>query len=244
MIAVIVGVVVLGAGAVGYFLTRGSGSPAAAKPVASTTGKAAEPTTAAQWLSTALAAAKAKGAVHVDVLNKLKGRVGRYSDDDGPGVGVQRITIEPGMHAEVRVMPGVTYFTANRAALTGYFGFAPSVADKAAGRWLVLHPATPGYTQVTEGVTFSSTMKEMTLRGPLKLLAARTLQGVRVMGIRGTAAGPAMKHKAAAIATLWVTASGAHLPVLYTSSVPKFGSTTTMFSRWGMTVDVVAPTAA
>ena len=235
--------VLLLAGAVGYFLTRGSGAPAASKPVVATTGKTPSPTTAAQWLSAAMAAAKAKGAVHVEVVNKLHGRTGRYSDDDGPGVGVQRITISPGMRAEVRVMPGVTYFVANRAALTGYFGVSRSLADQAAGRWMVLHPGAPAYAPVTEGVTFGSMLKEMGLRGPLKLLPARTVHGVRVVGIRGTASGPAMRHKPKTAATLWVTESGAHLPVLYTATAPKFGSTTTLFSQWGMKVSVVAPTA-
>jgi len=244
LIAAIAAVALLAAGAVGYLLTRGSGSPAPATPVAPKITRATVPTTAAQWLSSAFAAAKAQGSAHVDVLNKLHGRIGRYSDDDGPGVGVQRIAVSPGMHAEVRVLPGVTYFSANHAALTGYFGFSAAVADKAADHWLVLHPGQPGYAPVTEGVTFSSMMKEMVVKGPLKLLPARSLHGVRVVGIRGTVGGALARSDRRATATLWVTLHGSHLPVVYEASSRREGTTTTTFSHWGMKVSVSAPTSA
>jgi hypothetical protein len=244
LLAVVAAVAVVAAGAVVYLVTRGPGAPASSNAAAAAAAVTAGPQTAAQWLSTAFAAANAQGAAHVEVVNNLHGRRGTYSDDDGARSGVQRITVSPGMRAEVRVLPGVTYFAANRAALKNYFGFPASVADRAAGRWLVLHPGDPGYATVTEAVTFRSMMKEMTIRGPLRLLPARTLHGVRVVGIRGVASGPATKGHPKATAILWVAASGSHLPVLYQASSRGMGSTTTTFSRWGMQVSVAAPTAS
>lgn len=242
MIAALAAVALLVAGGVVYLLTRGSGTPAVTAPTAKTT-RLTGPTTASQWLSAAFAAANAKGTVHVDVLTKLRGKTSEFSDDDGNGVGIQRITISGGGRAEVRVLPGVTYFAANREALTGYFGFPSSLANRAAGRWMVLHPGAPGYTAVTEGVTLSSMMNEISVRGPLKLLPARTVQGVRVVGIRGIAGSPELKRQPKTPATLWVTASGSHLPVVYTAANRKLGSMTTMFSQWGSAVSVSAPTA-
>jgi hypothetical protein len=241
MVAIIAAVALVGAGALLYVLTRGSSTPAATSPVTARVLPVATPTTPAQGLSIAFRAAKGEGSVHVDVVNKLHGRIGRFSDDDGGGLGIQRISVAPGMRAEVRVVPGVTYFVANRAALTGYFGFPASLARRVAGKWLVLHPGESGYAQVTEGVTLASTMKEMTIRGPLKLLPARTLHGVKVVGIRGMAAGPTVKRGDHVTATLWVTQSGSHLPVLYRASSRKLGSTSTTFSRWGMHVSVASP---
>jgi hypothetical protein len=202
---------------------------------------AAEPQTARQWLSAALAAAKAEGSVHMDVVDVLKKRTLRYSDDDGPDRGIQRISVSPGMRAEVRVIGSQTYFTANRKAFQNYFGFPSRVAPLIAGHWLLLEPGMPMYKRVTEGVTFRSAMKEAALRGHLRLLPERTIDGVRVVGVRGRVGGPGFQDVASAHATLWVTAGTHPLPVRYEAQDKSIGRMVVTFTKWGANVDVTRP---
>ena len=226
-------------------LTRGSdAAPVPASPVAAHHHPASTPKTAVEWRAAAVAAANARGAVHVDVVNRLKGRTSRFSDDDGPNTGIQRIAVDPGMRGEVRVIGDTTYFVANRAALAGYFGFPAAAVDRAAGHWMVLRAGDGGYAAVTEGVAFDSAMKEMAVSGPLVLLARRTMHGVRVVGIRGTVSGGTAGADPAAKATLWVSAAAPHLPVAFQAGSSKLGTMTVRFSRWGVRPKVVPPTIA
>jgi len=200
------------------------------------------PHSAADWWNAAMSAARAKGSVHMVVDNHVKGRTLHYSDDDAHGVGIQRITVTPGMHATVRVIGDRTYFMANRAALVGYFGFAPAQATLAADRWLLLGPQDPGYAAVTEAVAFESAMNQVRLAPPYTLLKPRSVHGVRVLGVRGRAAGPHTPgHKVSA--TVWI-ARADHLPVMYEASSPKLGTMKVTFSHWGQHVQVIAPAGA
>jgi hypothetical protein len=191
-----------------------------------------------------MAAATAQGAAHMDVTDKLKSRTLRYSDDDGPGKGIQRISVTGGMRATVQVVGDMTYLTANRTALADYFGFPSAAAGRAAGRWLLLQDGDPGYAQVTEGVAFASAIKEVTLSGPLDLLPARTMRGERVVGIRGFVSGATGAADSTARGTLWVAASGKPLPVIYQAGSPKIGTMSVTFSRWGEHVSVSSPPGA
>jgi hypothetical protein len=191
-----------------------------------------------------MAAASAQGAARVDVTDHLKNRTISYSDDDGRDVGIQRITVTGGMSATVRVVGSMTYLLANRAALLGYFGFPPAAAERAAGRWMLLQDGDPGYAQVTDGVTFASAMKEVTLSGPMVLLPERTMHGKRVVGIRGLVSGTTGAADSTARGTLWVAASGAPLPVAYQAGSPKIGSMSVTFSHWGEHVSAASPARA
>src|SRR4051794_14880409 len=220
--ALVAGALVIAGGAV-FVITRGSDS---AKPVSNSVHQPSKPAprSAAQWLAAAMAAATAQGAAHVDVVDTLKSRTLRYSDDDGANGGIQRITVSGGARATVRVAGSDTYMTANRTALVSYFGFPAAAAGRAANRWMLLQNGDPGYTEVTSGVTFASAMKEVTLTGPLALLPARALHGQRVIGIRGTVSADTGSIDSSAQGTLWVAASGSPLPVSYQAGSAKIGT--------------------
>lgn len=216
-------------------------------PAAANSAKSAPtvmPQTAREWLTAAFASAKAQGSVHMDVVDVLKDRTLRYSDDDGPIGGVQHISLTPGMAAEVRVVGKQTFFTANRAAFQGYFGFPARVAPIVAGHWLLVEPGMPYYEKVTEGVAFTSAMKEVSLKGHLRLLPARVLNGVRVVGLQGRAGGPAFDSGAPVRATLWVTDTSRALPVRYDAREKSLGHMTVTFTRWGDTAAVAPPASA
>jgi hypothetical protein len=227
----------------GWLWLRNDSSPAPAA-ASRPSSIAPLPATPRQWLTAVLAAADGKGSVHMQVVNRLKGRTLRYSDDDGPDRGTQRISVTPGMRAEVRVIGRQTYFTANRKAFQDYFGFPARVAGIIGGHWLLLEPGMPMYKRVTEGVTFRSAMEEMALKGPLRLVPARSIDGVRVVGIRGLADGPALPSGTRMTATLWVTATAHPVPVRYDARAKSLGRMVATFSDWGATIDVVPPAEA
>lgn len=235
LIAVVV-VAVLAVGGVSWALTRGSGHPVAApaSTVAAARPHPAEPRSAQQWLTAALSSARKQGSVHLELIAHLPGRTLSYSDDDGRNNGVQRISVTPAMHAQVRVVGSTTYFAANRAALLNYFGFPAKTANKDANHWLVLRPGDPGYSEVTDGVTLASALTQVEVRAPLTLLPSRTLLGERVVGVQGTG-------DQGSTATLWIRSTGSHLPVAYQANSPKRGTVNASFMRWSMADVVTGP---
>ena len=164
----------------------------------------------------------------------------RFSDDDGPQSGIQRITIVGGGSGTVRVLGSTTYLKADQTALAGYFGLPAQAAKRAANRWLSLVHSDSGYANVTEGVLLSSAISELTISSPLRLLPPQPRDGSTVVGVVGGAGGHA---PAGAKATLWVDASTG-LPVEYDASAAGGDSITSRMSAWGQPVAVTKPAAS
>jgi len=106
-----------------------------------------------------------------------------------------------------------------------------ATAQALAGRWIHLTPRDAGYADITNGITISSALSEITVTGHLVLLPPRTLNGIQVTGIRGLPAG--QKPAAPGVsATLWVTTAAPHLPVAFDTAGPHM-HLTVQLSQWG-----------
>jgi hypothetical protein len=165
-----------------------------------------------QIVTEALAAARAKGSVHVDVSAAASQAVVRISGDALPTVGRQVATGNNGAVMTELVRPGSTYVRGNAAGLTGFLGMSAKTASRLANRWLVLHAGNPNYQAITQGVTADSLLNSITPVGSLTKTKLEKVNRQSVVGVVGKApTGSGMP--AGATATLWVAATGKPLPV-------------------------------
>ncbi|MGN6473371.1 MAG: hypothetical protein ACTHK4_06950 [Mycobacteriales bacterium] len=181
-------------------------------------------------LAKAFADALTEGSVHAVGRNASKKLgVAVFDDYDAKIGGIQHISIYGG-HVSVRVVGPATYFTGDKRGLTRYMGFTPDEVAALHHQWLRLTAGQPGYQEVTAGVTLASTLHEDRIGAPLRLLRERTVNGVRVVGVRGRMlGGGAPKH---ATATMWISAGADPLPVEFVAATPRLRLTQT-FSDWG-----------
>jgi hypothetical protein len=236
-LAALVALVLVVVGAAAYLMMRpGSITQAPTAPVVAAGGATAIPPAASLALMTS--AALATGSVHAQITSRENGRTVRMSQDVRATSGVQRIRAAGG-HALVRVIGSDTYFTADRAALLGYFQVTATSASKLAGRWVHLTPGHPGYRPVTTGVTLRSVLQEMKLAGPLTRLPARPRHGQLVFGIRGIPTGHGVPPHATA--TMWITVGKTALPVEYDAAAPNHDRTVVRMSRWGRASAAIRP---
>src|SRR5207302_11448119 len=120
-----------------------------------------------------------------------------------------------------------------REAMTKFF----DVPVPARGVWYRLAPGDAGYGTVTDAVTLSSLLRETTAAGPFTVLPVTQRDGLSVVGVRGSGTG---NMPAKAVVTVWVTATGATLPVEYDATDGRVSLTTT-FSHWGQKGQVARP---
>lgn len=243
LVAVVAAGALVAGGGVAYALGVFGGSSGTTTPPAAGTSAAGNPAdsfaglSGAQIVALARTAALHASGVHMTVVDRAATRTVRYSDDDYRTGGIQRVTTGAA-RAEVRVVGTTTYFTGNRAAITGYFGMPPS-AVPGHGVWFRLRPGDTQYKTVTEGVTLASAMREVALTGPYTVLPAQQRHGLAVVGVRGQV--PAVPTTARSSATLWVAATGPKLPVEFDASAGPISMTVT-FTQWGHTRHVAKPT--
>jgi hypothetical protein len=190
-------------------------------------------------LRTAMSNARAKGSVHA---------VARFVSERGPAAfdnhaarhhGVQRLSIYGG-HVTIRVLGPITYFTGDKRGLVKYFGYKAKLAVLQVHKWVPLIAGNKGYRVLTEGVTLPSMLHNERVVAPLRILPARTIDGVPVVGVQGRAAGRGVRRHS--IATWWIS-TGAHpLPVEFDASNAST-RLTQRFSAWGKPVRVKRPHA-
>jgi hypothetical protein len=237
-LAALVGVA--GAGA-GLWLFFGSGP--------GSSGQAAR-----RLLRASLAAAEAAGSFHY-VASSTSAVPGgpaltqRTAGDAAQHGGTQTITVS-GDTFHVEVLGPVAYFRGDAPAMVQVLGVPPAVAQAYAGRWISLVAGDGPYSSVQVAVTAPSALAQNITFEAETQLPPSTLDGRRVIGLRGpmTAVQGQVAHGSA---TLYVSASGAHLPVRYVEhgtlgsgsrrSSEEFSIT---FSAWGEAVPLSAPPGA
>ncbi len=243
--AIVCVLVALVAGA--YALTRPAAPPPASVPpakVAAATPKATATSpvapssgAAAAAIKRARAAALAAGWAHVAVTVKHGSAAVSIAQDSGISDGAQRIAMGAA-RVTVLVIADRTFVSGNRAGLAKMYRASAADLRKWTGHWLRLLPGDGAYAGVTKGVTMASVLDETTVRPPFTMVAARTLHGQKVIGVRGKAGAD---QPASSIVTLWI-AVDTYLPVEYQATSADGGSgTTAIFSKWGTAVDLTAP---
>jgi len=144
--------------------------------------------------------------------------------------------------AEVRLVHREAYMRGDVAALKNFFGFTASAAARYAGRWISVVPTDSYYEAAAAALTVSSVIDEIALGKPVSSGGHVTVGGRTLQQVRGSLAAPAARRSTGS-AMLTITASSDPLPVRYSDTFKNTtsGSDSTVLSRWGETVHVVAP---
>ncbi len=217
-----------------------SGAGAASTPKATTA--------ASSLLSTALANAQKATAVHINVQSSEATEHLSVSGNDGSQSGTEAMSLKQGSKSESvagRYVGGAVYFKANNAGLKSYLGVKTSDLAKYANHWLSLSSSDPEFTDAAGSMTVATTLREVSVSNPTLAKGTKTVDGVKVKVLHGTpAAGTSTTDSTA---TLYVTASGAPLPISYSESGETQGhkaSGQITFSHWNKHFTVAAPKGA
>ena len=198
--------------------------------------------TPAELVSSSLKAAHAQHSVHY-VGTASAGSIGSTTVGDAAADrGVQYVTYRAGGHTghvTVRVVENTAYIKGDAFALTSYVGFSAAQAAKYAGKWVLIPHTSSAFKSVAAAVRLGSNIDELQLSPPFTKLGTSTMQGQRVIGIRGRET----QNGFTATATLYVRAAGPPLPV---SEVATEGTirASVVFSKWNERVTVSAPSGA
>ena len=74
--------------------------------------------------------------------------------------------------------------------LENYMGFPAGTATRYAERWISMPHTFSGFATVAAGVRLRSAIAQESMHQPLKLIAATTIAGQRVIGVQGRVPGP------------------------------------------------------
>ena len=212
--------------------TAGSSAPT---PTASS-GSPTESLSAGGILAAAGEAATAKGFVHTVATLKQGKETALIVNDTGTPNGRQVITAGK-QHTEILLVDGIAYLRANEEALIEFLGFPADEAAKYADKWLSFTISDAGYGELVETLDMPSLVENLTLTGDLTKTAVTTMNGRRVIGIRG-------EHPQGGTGTLYVAADGDPLPVRMDIAEENASSGSIVFSDWGKKVSVKAPAGA
>jgi hypothetical protein len=169
------------------------------------------------------------------------------SGDAGPASGTQQVAIHSATTSDTAsliVIGQITYVNANATGLVALMDLSPTDAAMDAGKWVLFSTANSAFAQVVAGIRSQDVAREIALKGPFTLGAARTLDGYAVDAIHGTLDVQGSKP---AHAILYVRSSGRPLPVeedtVGAQGQPN-GEDHIVFSKWGERVRPQAPDAA
>jgi hypothetical protein len=204
--------------------------------------------TAAQIVSDATSAATAVGSVHyVLSVTEAKQAQTTVSGDATNTGGRQQITIGA-LSVQVVLVQGVAYAMGDAKGLESFMGVASTQAPKYANRWIAIHQSDSLYAGVSQAVTLSTALAQLTPSGTLKLSGTKTMQGREVIGISGGLPGPAQQGLTGSM-TLYVATTHPTLPLGFSetstavsSSGTQHATTTGTFTDWGEHVRLSAPT--
>lgn len=194
-------------------------------------------------LASIVAAARVERSVHyvnVGALGVV--RVGIVGDA-GIARGIQRITYRKAGktgHVTVIVSSNTVYIRGDAFTLINYMGFKAIPAAKYAGVWVLIPRTDTDYSTVAAGVTLLSTIDQLKLSKPLSSVPDTTINGQRVLGVRGklpTATG------LNATATLYARATRPPLPVQEVVRQPNAQLTVTL-GKWNEPIHVATPKTA
>jgi hypothetical protein len=196
----------------------------------------------AQLLTSSLAAARAQHSVHYVGTVTAAGLSSTTVGDAAVDRGVQYVTYRAGGrtgHVTVRVVANTAYVKGDAFALGTYVGLSAAQVTKYAGKWILVPHTSSAFKSIAAAVRLGSTIDELELAPPLTNTGTTTRHSQRVIGIRGRET----QSGVAATATLYVRATGTHLPVEEVASEGQL-RVSVVFSNWNERVSVSAPAGA
>jgi hypothetical protein len=138
----------------------------------------------------------------------------------------------------VLLVDGVAYVEANAAGVAHYLELPTKHPAKLAGKWFAVPSSDENYQAVTEGTTLTSDFNQLQLAGPYRAGTPTGINHQKVIPIRCLISGTTKGTKASI--TIYVTATGPTLPVKFVAATQSV-TDITVWSKWGETVDIVAP---
>ncbi|MFL5954025.1 MAG: hypothetical protein ACJ76I_07940 [Gaiellaceae bacterium] len=195
--------------------------------------------TPAQTLASALAAARAQHSVHYVAVQSAGSRNVTIAGDAAGDRGIQRVTYRDNGkagHVTVIVVANTAYVRGDAFTLEHYMGLPAATAAADAGKWLRLAHTSAGFATVAASVRLASTVSELAMPKPLTAVAATTVAGQQVVGVRArfTVSGQKITE------TLFVRSSGTPLPVEQLSVTGSI-AVRVLFSSWNEPVRLAAP---
>jgi len=143
-------------------------------------------------------------------------------------------------HVSARLVKKVAYFRGDAAGLERYLGLPSTLAPKYANRWISFEPSDQYYKTVSQAMTISSAVGQISVKAPVSTGPSSTINGTAAIGITGTTTSLGSKGPAA----LYLPAQGSLLPLRYTGQGKEQKQKATGqvdFSNWGESFSVVAP---
>lgn len=208
----------------------------ASSPAPAASSRPIETLSAGDILAAAGTAANAKGAVHT-VASLVQGKESASVVNDTGAKNGRQVITSGKQHTEILLVDGIAYLRANEEALLEFFGFPPDDASKHADKWLSFTVPDPGYGELVETLDMPTMIENITLTGDLTKTAVTTIEGRRVIGIRG-------EHPQGGTGTLYVASEGEPLPVRLDIADQEGSNGSIVFSDWGKTVSLKAPSSA
>jgi hypothetical protein len=157
--------------------------------------------------------------------------------DNAIGTSAGRQIIDSdGAKSTTIVLDNTAYIRGDLKAIVSYFRFSTRHPKAIADRWISLSSTNAGFANVSASMTLASDFHQIGILGPLTEDPKATLDGLRVVPIKGHV----KTSKGTAAAILYVTATGTILPIEFHVTSGKI-SQTIVWSEWGRTVTIVAP---
>ncbi|HEX4082016.1 MAG TPA: hypothetical protein VHX40_03545 [Acidimicrobiales bacterium] len=218
----------------------------AAPTTTSTTSAATRPAGAKSLLAASLAAARSQRTVHFSATSTVGSESITIVADVAAAKGQEAITVTSGGqtgHVSARLVKKVAYFRGDAAGLERYLGLPSTLAPKYANRWISFEPSDQYYKTVSQAMTISSAVGQISVKAPTSTGPSSPVNGTAAIGITGTTTSLGSKGPA----VLYVPAQGSLLPLRYTGQGKEQKQKATGqvdFSHWGESFSVVAPAKA
>jgi hypothetical protein len=197
-------------------------------------------------LAASLAAARSQHSVHFSATSTVGSQSITIVADVAAAKGQETITITSGGetgHVSTRFVNKAAYFQGDTDGLEGYLGMPSTLATKYAGQWISFKPSDKQYKTVSQAMTISSAVGQISVKAPVSTGPSSTINGTAAIGITGTTTSLGSQGPAA----LYLPAQGTLLPLRYTGQgkeQKKKATGQVDFSNWGESFSVVAPAKA
>lgn len=199
---------------------------------------------AAQVLSTAVAAAQNAGAFHF-VDREGSGSQARLLSGDTGTIAAQQTSSGDGSRLVVSLVGGVAFVQAGALTLENYFGLSAAQATQESGKWVSVAKGEKGYSQIVQSLSPDAELDAYIPQAELGLGKQRVLHGIPVLPVSGTAPATDSSSGLPAVATLFVSLRPPYLPVggavSGTDVHGRKQSEEVVFTGWGEKVHLSAP---
>jgi hypothetical protein len=205
----------------------------------------AAPSKAAGLLAACLKAARSEPGGQWQQTNTQNGTSIVVSVEAGKADGEETVVLRSALHLghfQLRLTGSVLYVEGDDFGLQAA-DFSDAAARSEAGKWISLRSSVPSQATVYRGLSHALTVESMIsglgMTGPLAETAPRTIDGIAVVGVKGTPASLSAQTE-----ILYMQGSGVPLPVRVVLVFSGGPTLTIEFSHWGDVPTVTKPVSS